>query len=174
MGMTQQGHCFVVLFYLFLDNEKSAEGLAWCLLPHIYTHETPPSPYGLSTGGYLTLLILKHQRHSFWSLFFRGLIWICTATLPPPMGWHCYYPTQHCNIPAASSLHSASSLCKRFPRWLTGGLMVYEHLYVKASFWQHVDYEKWWWPRGQAVRFKLSPLSFFLLGHFVHACESGL
>ncbi len=53
MGMTQQGYCFVVLFYLFLDNEKSAEGLAWCLLPHIYTHETLPRPYGLSTGGLL-------------------------------------------------------------------------------------------------------------------------
>lgn len=33
MSMTQQGHCFVILFYLFLDNEKSAEGLAWCFLP---------------------------------------------------------------------------------------------------------------------------------------------
>lgn len=53
MGLTQQGHCFVVLFYLFLDNEKSAEGLAWCLLPHIYTHGTLRRPYGLSTGGLL-------------------------------------------------------------------------------------------------------------------------
>lgn len=63
MGMTQQGYCFVVLFYLFLDNEKSAEGLAWCLLPHIYTHETLPRPYGLSTGDYLTLLTLWHHKH---------------------------------------------------------------------------------------------------------------
>lgn len=76
MSMTQQGHCFVVLFYLFLDNEKSAEGLAWCLLPHIFTHETLPRPYGLSTGGYLTLLTLWHQKHRSWSLFFRGLSWI--------------------------------------------------------------------------------------------------
>lgn len=76
MDMTQQGHCFVVLFYLFLDNEKSAEGLAWRLLPHIYTHETLPRPYGLSTGGYLTLLTLWHQKHRSWSLFFRGLSWI--------------------------------------------------------------------------------------------------
>lgn len=79
MGMTQQGHCFVVLFYLFLDNEKSAEGLAWSLLPHIYTHETLPRPYGSSTGGYLTLLTLWHQKRRSWSLFFRGLSWIPTT-----------------------------------------------------------------------------------------------
>lgn len=35
MDMTQRGHCFVVLFYLFLDNEKSAEGLAWGSLPPV-------------------------------------------------------------------------------------------------------------------------------------------
>ena len=73
MGMTQQGHCFVVLFYLFLGNEKSAEGLAWCLLPHIYTREALPRPYGSSTGGYLTLLTLWHQEHRSQSLSVRGL-----------------------------------------------------------------------------------------------------
>lgn len=63
MSMTQQGHCFVVLFYLFLDNEKSAEGLAWGWLSHIFTHETRPGPYGPSTGGYLTLMTRWHQKH---------------------------------------------------------------------------------------------------------------
>lgn len=76
MSMTQQGHCFVVLFYLFLDNEKSAEGLAWCSLPHIFTHETLPRPYGSSAGGYLTLLTPWHQKRWSWSLSFRGLSWI--------------------------------------------------------------------------------------------------
>lgn len=81
MSMTQQGHCFVVLFYLFLDNEKSAEGLAWGWLSHIFTHETRPRPYGPSTGGYLTLMTLWHQKHRSWSLFFRGLSWIHTTML---------------------------------------------------------------------------------------------
>ncbi len=77
MSMTQQGHCFVVLFYLFLDNEKSAEELAWCLLPHIFTHETLSRPYGLSTGGFLTLLTLWHQKHR--SSTSEGC---CESTLP--------------------------------------------------------------------------------------------
>lgn len=58
MSMTQQGNFFVVLFYLFLDNEKSAEGLAWGLLLHTFAHETLPQPYGSSVGGYLT-----HQKN---------------------------------------------------------------------------------------------------------------
>lgn len=82
MGMTQQGHCFVVLFYLFLDNEKSAEGLAWCLSPHIYTHETLSRPYGSSTGGYLTLLTLWHQKHGSRSFFFRRLSRTCANVHP--------------------------------------------------------------------------------------------
>lgn len=66
--MTQRGHCFVVLFYLFRGNEKSAEGLAWCSPPHIYTHEALPRPYGSSTGGYLTPLTRWPQRHRSQSL----------------------------------------------------------------------------------------------------------
>lgn len=79
MGMTQQGNFFVVLFYLFLDNEKSAEGLAWGWLSQIFAHETHPRPYGSSVGGYLTLMTLWHQKNRAWSLFFRELPWIHTS-----------------------------------------------------------------------------------------------
>lgn len=79
MGMTQQGNFFVVLFYLFLDNEKSAEGLAWGWLSQIFAHETHPRPYGSSVGGYLTLMTLWHQKNRTWSLFFRELPWIHTS-----------------------------------------------------------------------------------------------
>lgn len=96
MGMTQLSHCFVVSFYLFLDNEKSAEGIAWCMLPHIYTHDSLTGPYGFSTGGYLTLLTLWHQKHSSWSFFLQRLLSIMhpklkgnnffLATSVPPLG----------------------------------------------------------------------------------------
>lgn len=33
-----------------------------------YTREAPPGPYGLSTGGCLTLVTLWHKKHRSWSL----------------------------------------------------------------------------------------------------------
>lgn len=69
MNMTQQGNFFVLLFYLFLDNEKSAEGLAWGLLLHTFARGTLPQPYGSSVGGYLTLMTLWHQKKTNLDLF---------------------------------------------------------------------------------------------------------
>lgn len=71
VSMTRRGHFFVVLFYLFLDNEKSAEGLAWAWLSHIFTHETLARPYGSSTGGYLTLMTVATEAQILISLLQR-------------------------------------------------------------------------------------------------------
>jgi len=152
MDMTQQGHCFVVLFYLFLDNEKSAEGLAWCSLSPM---KLLPPPYGLSAGGYLTLLTRRHQKHGSWSLPFRGLWWIHTITHP---GWN------RIALDAVSLLDTQSWSQQRGFYFLFWREMVEKQ---QQNWWGNILDERWL-TRRHAVGFMSSELLVLLVVHSVH------